>query len=79
MYMLNGSMWCILQFLFDMVRSGGGGGVPPWTPSPPSPLKLGGKCRTIGAKGAGSKFCFMWQKAKKGVSTPSAMCIKSDV
>ena len=32
-------------------------------PPPPS-WKLGGKCRTIGAKGAVSNFCLTWQRVK---------------
>ena len=37
----------------------------PPPPPPPPPLKLASKCWTIGAKDAESKFCVMWQRAKK--------------
>ena len=36
---------------------GGLAGTGPLTPTPPPPWKLAGKCRTIGAEGARSKFC----------------------
>ena len=41
---------------------GGGAGTGPFTPTPPPlppppPWKLTGKCHTMGAKGALSKFC----------------------
>ena len=41
----------------------------PPPPSPPPPLKLAPKCRTIGTKGAESKFFLMRQRVENGVFT----------
>ena len=51
----------ILRMLFSQ------GGHRAWVldaDSSPPPWKLGGKCRTIGAKGTVSNFCLMWQRVK---------------
>ena len=66
-------------FYAPLGRSCGHGGVTgpgSLTPTPPPPPgKLGGKCWTIGTKGAVSNSCLMWQRVKKMCFHP--MCLYS--